>query len=292
MGVNSLLFPSPTPLPTGRQALPQGEREIIGIFPNQFPMFSRFLPKKFTPLESPIIYSRDGGYRKPQLLIEDMGKAPPFLTGFILLIIIFLLAILFSYQYILKNLGYFLIYEQSPQKSDVIVVLNGRDTERSLASVDLYNQGYANLIIMARLAKQPGSDEFWKRVGNNFKEKLFFQKAIEAMGVPEESFHFIGNGVASTYDEALATKNFLKKNGYKSILLVTSKWHSKRAYLTFKSVLKNDEIKIVIQPSRYDVFDPDAWWENRNDAKLVFDEYVRLIYYILTFRISLSDIFV
>ena len=86
-------------------------------------------------------------------------------------------------------------------------------------------------------------------------------------------------------------KEFLKKNGYKSILLVTSKWHSKRAYLTFRSALKNDEIKIVIQPSRYDTFKPDTWWKNRNDTELVFDEYVRLIYYILSFRMSPFDIF-
>jgi uncharacterized SAM-binding protein YcdF (DUF218 family) len=109
------------------------------------------------------------------------------------------------------------------------------------------------------------------------------------MGIPEKSFKFIGNGVASTYDEALIAKEFLKKNGYRSILLVTSKWHSRRAYLTFRSVLKNDEIKIVIQPSRYDVFNPDAWYKSRNDIELVFDEYVRLIYYILAYRISLVN---
>jgi len=210
------------------------------------------------------------------------------IRAFIVLAIIVIPLLLF-YPYVLKKLGYFLVFEQAPQKADVIIVLNGRDTERSLAAVDLYNQGYSNLIIMAQGAKQPGSDEFWKRVGSNFNGKIFFQRAIEAMGVPEKSFRFIGNGVASTSDEASATREFLKKNGYKSILLVTSKWHSKRAYLTFKSALKSDEIKIAIQPSRYDVFNPDTWWQNRDDAELVFDEYVRLIYYILTFRISLVN---
>ena len=204
----------------------------------------------------------------------------------LLVVLSFLLILIFLYPYLLRGIGNFLILEQDPKKADVIVVLNGRDTERSLAAVDLYNQGYAKLMIMAHIPKQAGTDEFWKRVGGNFNGKVFFQRAIEAMGVPEESFRFIGNGVTSTYDEALATQEFLNKNGYKSILLVTSKWHSKRAYLTFKSTLKNDEIKIVIQPSRYDVFDPDAWWKNRNDAELIFYEYIRLIYYILTCRIS------
>jgi len=212
-----------------------------------------------------------------------------FIKLLIISALVIAILLLFTYPYLLKKLGYFLIYEQEPQKADVIVVLNGRDTERSLAAVDLYNQGYAKLMIMAHIAKQPGTDEFWKRVGGNFKGKIFFQKAIEAMGIPENAFKLIGNGVGSTYDEAVATKEFLKKNGYRSILLVTSKWHSKRAYLTFRSALKNDEIKIVMQPSKYDAFRPDAWWKSRNDTELVFDEYVRFIYYILTSRISLLN---
>jgi uncharacterized SAM-binding protein YcdF (DUF218 family) len=207
----------------------------------------------------------------------------------LVVLVLIVIPLLIAYPYFLKKIGYFLIYEQSPHKADLIVVLNGRDTERSLAAVDLYNKGYSNLIVMSRGAKQPGSEEFWKRVGYNFNEKIFFQKAIEAMGIPEKSFQFIGNGVSSTYDEALATREFLKENGYKTILLVTSKWHSKRAYLTFRSALKDDGIKIVIQPSKYDAFRPDGWRKNENDAELVFYEYIRLIYYILTFRISLLN---
>ncbi len=204
----------------------------------------------------------------------------------VLLVIFFLLLIIIlSYPYVLRSLGYFLVFEQELQKADVIVVLNGRDTERSLAAVDLYKGGYANLIILAQGSKQPGCDEFWKRVGNKFDGKIFFQRAIEAMGIPENSFKVIGDGVSSTYDEAKATKRFMRQNGYKSILLVTSKWHSKRAYLTFKSALKNDGIKVTVHPSNYDTFNPDAWWKNEIDAEEVFGEYVRLTYYILSFRL-------
>jgi uncharacterized SAM-binding protein YcdF (DUF218 family) len=182
-------------------------------------------------------------------------------------------------------MGRFLILEQRPDKVDAIVVLNGRDTERSLAVVDLYKGGYAKLIILAQGSKQPGCNEFWKRVSKNFDRKLFFQRAIEAMGIPENSFKLIGDGVSSTYDEAKATKRFATENGYKSVLLVTSKWHSKRAYLTFKSALKNDGINVIAYPSKYDTFNPDAWWKNEIDAEEVFGEYIRLIYYSFTFRL-------
>ncbi len=205
----------------------------------------------------------------------------------ILLVLISSVVLFLVHEYLLSKIGHFLVFEQEPKKADVIVVLNGRDTERSLAAVDLYNGGYANLIILARGSKQPGCDEFWKRVNKDFDGKIFFQRAIEAMGIPETSFKLIGDGVNSTYDEAKATKRFLGENGYKSILLITSKWHSKRAYLTFKSVFKKDrEIRIICHPSKYDTFNPSAWWKNENDWELVFREYVRLIYYIFTFRIA------
>ena len=120
----------------------------------------------------------------------------------ILLSIIFAIVLFLSYEYLLRQAGHFLVFEQEPQKADVIVVLNGRDAERCLAAVDLYNKGYANLIVLARGSKQPGCDEFWKRVGKDWNSKIFFQRAIEAMGVPENSFKLIGDGVTSTYDEA------------------------------------------------------------------------------------------
>jgi uncharacterized SAM-binding protein YcdF (DUF218 family) len=204
------------------------------------------------------------------------------------LALILTIALFLSHEYILRQLGRFLVFEQEPEKADVIVVLNGRDTERALAAVDLYNNGYAHLIVMAQGSKQPGCDEFWKRVGKHWNSKVFFQRAIEAMGVPENSFRRIGDGITSTYDEANVTKDFLVRNGFKSILLVTSKWHSKRAHVTFESVLKkNQDISITTHASKYDTFNPDTWWKSENHAELVFEEYVRLLYYIVTFRISL-----
>jgi uncharacterized SAM-binding protein YcdF (DUF218 family) len=193
-----------------------------------------------------------------------------------------------SYDYLFNKIGQFLVYEQSPQKADVIVILNGRDTERSLAAVDLYNAEYADLIVIANGSKQPGSDEFRKRVGRNFGRKKFIQEAIAAMGVPAQAFQMIGDGVTSTYDEAKVTKQFLIQNHFRSILLVTSKWHSRRAYLTFKSSLKDiKESKIIVYPSKYDTFDPHSWWKNQSNIEIVMGEYLRLFFYIITFKIRI-----
>jgi uncharacterized SAM-binding protein YcdF (DUF218 family) len=190
-------------------------------------------------------------------------------------------------EHVLRQIGQFLVLEQSPQKADAIVILNGRDTERSLAAVDLFKGGYSRFIVMAAASKQAGSDEFWNRVGRNFRTKPFFQRAIEAMGIPEESYKLIGDGVTSTYDEALVTRKFVLERGYRSILLVTSKWHSKRAYLTFRSAFRKEGIKIIVYPSKYDSFNPEKWWTRESDIEMILYEYIRLVYYVLTSRITI-----
>ena len=70
------------------------------------------------------------------------------------------------------------------------------------------------------------------------------------------------------------------------MIRVTSKWHSKRTYLTLKCVFKHEEISLSIFSSPYDTFYPDAWWKNETEVKLVFREYLRLLYYVLSGRIT------
>lgn len=193
----------------------------------------------------------------------------------------------FSHEYLLRQVGRFLVLEQKISKADYIVILNGRPTERCLAAVDLYKKKQANIIVMARINKQPGSDEFWRRVGKDFKRQAFPERALEAMGIPATAMQFIGDGVASTYDEAKAVRAFSREQGGKSIIIVTSKWHSRRTYLTFKSVFKHENgISMMMFPSPYDTYNPDAWWKSETDVELVFREYLRLFYYYLTLRIS------
>jgi uncharacterized SAM-binding protein YcdF (DUF218 family) len=195
------------------------------------------------------------------------------------------------HAYPLRLMGNFLVCRQEPRKADMIVVLNGRDTERSLEAVDLYNEDRANLIVMARMPEQPGNEEFRRRVGESFNRTPFFERAIEAMGVPKGAFQYIGDGVTSTFDEAVAARDFALERGFRSMLVVTSKWHSRRAYLTFRSAVGETGLRIAVEPSPYDAFDPDGWWRNEDNAELVFREYVRLAYYLITLRLSPAYLF-
>lgn len=208
----------------------------------------------------------------------------------ILLFIISTVALTLSYESILEQLGNFLVFQQDPRKSDVIVVLNGRDAERSLAAADLYNQGYSALIVVPRGTMPSAYKLLLSRVDPNFDTRIFSQRAIMALGVPDQAFKLIGDGVTSTFDEARITRNFLDQYHYKSVMIVTSKWHSKRTYLTFRHVFpENGNFILSIHASKYDNFDPNSWWKRESTFELVIGEYVRIFFYLIRSRLSLLN---
>jgi uncharacterized SAM-binding protein YcdF (DUF218 family) len=84
--------------------------------------------------------------------------------------------------------------------------------------------------------------------------------------------------VTSTWDEAQEVRSLVEQKGYKSVVLVTSKYHSRRASLIFQDALKG-KATVISVPSPYDSSDPESWWKRDEDAKKVLMEYQKLLVY-------------
>ena len=59
--------------------------------------------------------------------------------------------------------------------------------------------------------------------------KEYAARAFEYLGKDKKGLVFTGQEVTSTYDEAVVARDFMLKNGYKSLILVTSTYHMRRA---------------------------------------------------------------
>ncbi|MCD5407356.1 MAG: YdcF family protein [Desulfotomaculum sp.] len=174
--------------------------------------------------------------------------------------------------------GRFLVSQDNLQKSDIIVVLMGSIPDRVLETADLYHQGYAEEIIMIESFMVGYETLVQRGVSVPGQAKLSKLTAIE-LGVPEEKISLVPGGARSTKDEAAYIRDYLKKRpDIDSVILVTSKYHSTRAKKIFTKTLGSldRDITIISSPSKYDTFNPDAWWQNREDAKRVLLEYLKL----------------
>ncbi len=186
---------------------------------------------------------------------------------------------------LLIQLGEYLIVEHKPRKADLIVCLGGPGVRNSLAAVDVYQKGLAPYIFKAKELKPDGLD-YLKRKVENYPTKFdLFTMVAEGFGVPAEAIISPGKRVGSTIEEANLVRTLVLDKGYRSLIIVTSLLHSRRAYLTFRRVFKDSEVQLISLPSHYQQFNPKDWWKNREYTKELIIEYQKLIYYKLKYGI-------
>ncbi len=195
----------------------------------------------------------------------------------VVVLILFLAWILLS-----PGLASFLIVEKPLEKADAIFVLGGSSTyiERNRKAAALFQQGRAPQILLTNDNLQSGWNQ--KEQRNPYYVELARQELI-AQGVPENVIEIINGTVRGTDDEAgLFVKTAREKN-LKSVSLVTSAYHTRRALRTFEraALVNNLSIEIGIEspPPGQQTPPPFYWWTTVNGWWDVGAEYVKIIYY-------------
>ena len=144
----------------------------------------------------------------------------------ILKIALFLIALfIFSSVYLLYDIYSFA--NKGVVKSDAIMVLGCRVTgeEPSLSlkrrmetALDLYNEGYGKYIILSG-GKGPGED---------ISEAEAMKRYFISKGINEE-YLIIEDKSTSTYENFKYSKPLMKEKGIKDIIVVSNRYHLKRA---------------------------------------------------------------
>src|SRR3989338_3618674 len=172
------------------------------------------------------------------------------------------------------GIGWRLEYFDHPQPSDIVVVLGG-GFSRPFYAADLYHEGYSHKIWLSRPVRQP-AEVLLDNLGIPYPhEKEINREILVRKGVPEEKIRFYGNGVKSTADEALALKAALEPRGEK-IMVVTSRWHARRASWIFSSTLSGASVRVVATP--YETFSR-RWGKNQELARAALLEPVKMLYF-------------
>ena len=178
--------------------------------------------------------------------------------------------IFLAHGFILEKAGKLIYKKDELKPADVIVVLAGDPSERVEYGVKLFKEGWArkDRIIMA------GGPVVWK-----YSWASLMREHAESLGVQSKNI-LLEDRSRSTEEDAKFTKEILDKNGYKSIILVTSPYHSKRASIIFQRLLGKD-FKIVNAPVEDSSFKFDEWWKRRRDRSTVLSEFSKFIWLLL-----------
>lgn len=177
-----------------------------------------------------------------------------------------------------------LVVETPPKQADVGIVLAG-DFSRALYASDLYDQGFVPRVWISRPERERSLRQL-DAVGVPYPRQEEVSRAVLLRkGVPADRIELFGNGVVSTIEEARAVAEFLgQRPDIHSLLLITSRFHVRRAEAIFRTILKaHPRLDIHVVGSPYDGFVVDHWWKDRDSTRQVVLETAKwLLFWVYT----------
>jgi uncharacterized SAM-binding protein YcdF (DUF218 family) len=108
----------------------------------------------------------------------------------------------------------------------------------------------------------------------------------QCLGVPVGQAMALPVLAYSTYEEAVAIRHIVQGRSLGSVLIVTSSYHTRRAYWTFERVFRGIGVDLLIVSVPPRGFTMDAWWKSHIGRKPVLIEYLGLAYYWLKLSMS------
>jgi len=168
--------------------------------------------------------------------------------------------------------GVLLIDSESPEPADVIIVLAGNAPDRLPKAEELRKQGYANLIIV--------SDEPVHTHGLETTWSALHAAGVAAPELRDSDLLVLTNPPPeSTIDEARRDADIVQSRGLHSALLVTDAFHSRRAWLLFRSAFAHRGLTVRSVPVD-DQLDLAHWWMHPMSARRVTEEWAKLLWYV------------
>lgn len=191
---------------------------------------------------------------------------------FVLFVILFML---FAGTFLVKS-------ETVLPKTDATIILMGSIADRVLEASDLYNEGLVNRLIIVNNI-QYGSEAlepYGVRIPNF---AALSAQALLQLNIPDSLISILPGRAASTRAEADTLAAWISADhNIRTLTIVSSSAHTRRAFMIFKDAFDDHHIpvKLYCAPSKYSEFNARFWWKERESAKQVFMEYVKLLTFI------------
>lgn len=174
-----------------------------------------------------------------------------------------------------------LIVNDALLPADIIFLLNGDFNTRPVEAAELYEEGLAPRVVIAR-----AESGMAVKLGLIPNETDISVGVMKRLGVPAEAITILPapGGVTSTFDEAKVLRDYVEENQVSRIILVTSEFHSRRAKWIFERELRGLPLSLEMAAVPYATFDRTNWWTNENGLITLNNEYIKLVFYYVKYR--------
>ena len=170
---------------------------------------------------------------------------------------------------LLRAAGAYLIYADELQPADVIVVLSGGTDSRMNEALRLYKEDYAKIIVLTETGEQTEGYEYL----NSFDMRI----QLINNGIPSGNIMITDLTVNTTVDEAVAIRDLMQNRQFRSAIVVTDPYHTRRSKLIFNQVFDETGIDVIMHPVRSSWYNSRTWFTSVKGWQFTLLEYAKLI---------------
>jgi uncharacterized SAM-binding protein YcdF (DUF218 family) len=165
----------------------------------------------------------------------------------------------------------FLVVDE-PKPSDAIIALAGETKVRPARALELLRQGVAPRLVLDAERRDLIYDQRLTDIAQRYVNTLGEGSRVAVC--PIDGF--------STFSEADDANRCLQSLGAHRVLIVTSEFHTRRARMIFEHRLPQYQFSVAAarNPAQYG----EAWWTNREWAKVTVDEWAKIVWWELVDR--------
>ncbi len=170
------------------------------------------------------------------------------------------------------------IVNQSVTNADAIVVLGGGLQTRPSFAANLCQKGLAQRILLMNVKPDTTTE-----LGLTPTEQELTRKVLLAQGIADTNLVEIGNRVASSYDESLAVREWVKQTGAKRVIIPTDLFHTRRVRWLYAKELSGMNVEVIVvavPPSEYTATN---WWQHEEGLIAFQNEVIKFAYYRLKY---------
>ena len=159
------------------------------------------------------------------------------------------------------------IIEDIPNRADALIVLSDDNfyADRATRAAELLREGKAPLVVASGRRLRPAAGI----------AELMEHDLIER-GVPKEKITRLAHDGDNTREEAEALAKLVNDRKWRSVIVVTSNYHTRRARYIFHRIFPQG-IEVYVASARDGDFDPAHWWEKRKSIKELTREFAGMV---------------
>lgn len=179
---------------------------------------------------------------------------------------------------VLRSAARFLDVGGPPRRADYAMVLGGGIETRPFAAAALMRHGWVRGILISELPILEDEDEAILPAEHDVTRRI-----LTILGVPEDAVILLRGDHASTFDEIVSLRDFLRDHPAATVLVVTDALHTRRTAWSVRRVLGPDAGRVGFVSAVGDGFDPDRWWVYPEGFYFVLSEYLKLAFYVFRY---------